>query len=212
MVERSRDLRERAFHILLLLVGAAALASGLFNLLVVGDASPPTIFDAVLGLAILLVTWLFVAPELAPRLLGPVEAATPQLVALAPESEPGPEPEPPTEIPTPAPTPWAEPPAPRSPPAVAMPAAVASAATEDASAELLEAIQRVIDPPAPAAAPPRSSPPATRIVPSPTPPVVAGEVVKELDAMYRELQPAAPVLRSRVGPDDRRRGRPAPSG
>lgn len=204
MVERSRDLRERAFHILLLLVGGAALASGLFNLLVVGDTSPPTIFDSVLGLAILLVTWLFLAPELAPRLLGPAVEPPPRLTQLLPETEPEPL--------LPPPKPWVEPQAPPPTPArVAVPRPELRP-LPDSSAQLLEAIQRVIDPPKaePAVAKRPPSKPAPAAAPA-APPPVAGEIVKELDAMYQDLQPAEPALRANVGSEDRRRGRPAPT-
>jgi hypothetical protein len=63
-------LRDQAFLALLLLVGAGALASGLFQILLEGNASPVAIFDTVLGVAVLLVTWLFLAPLAAPLLFG----------------------------------------------------------------------------------------------------------------------------------------------
>jgi hypothetical protein len=62
VVEPSRDLRDRAFLAILLLVGGGSLASGLYNLLWLGSPSPTAVFDCTLGVAILVVTWLFLAP------------------------------------------------------------------------------------------------------------------------------------------------------
>ncbi len=70
MSEQARSLRDQAFLALLLLVGAGALGSGLFQVLVEANSGPVAIFDTVLGIAVLLVTWLFLAPLAAPALFG----------------------------------------------------------------------------------------------------------------------------------------------
>jgi hypothetical protein len=70
MADRASPVRDRAFAALLLLVGASAIASGLFEILVLANASPAAIFDAVLGGAVLLVTWLFVVPTVWPKWYG----------------------------------------------------------------------------------------------------------------------------------------------
>jgi hypothetical protein len=66
LVEPSGAVRDRAFLAVLLLVGAAGIASGLFQLIWVSASAPSGIFDAVLGLTVLLVTWLFLAPYVLP--------------------------------------------------------------------------------------------------------------------------------------------------
>ena len=76
MVEESRDLRDKAFLAILVLVGAAATASGLVQILYEPSPSPAALFDTALGLAVLLVTVLFLAPYVFPKTFGiPVEAA-----------------------------------------------------------------------------------------------------------------------------------------
>ncbi len=76
MVEESRDLRDKAFLTILILVGAAATASGLVQILYEPSPSPAALFDTALGLAVLLVTALFLAPYVFPKTFGiPVETA-----------------------------------------------------------------------------------------------------------------------------------------
>ncbi|MCI4331110.1 MAG: hypothetical protein L3K19_04605 [Thermoplasmata archaeon] len=70
MPESAGSLRDRAYLALLLLVGAGALGSGIFQVLVEGNAGPIAVFDTVLGVAVLLVTWLFLAPLAVPSFFG----------------------------------------------------------------------------------------------------------------------------------------------
>lgn len=71
MVEDPHDLRDRAFVVILLLVGGGAVASGLFQLVVLSITNDPAaVFDVVLGFAVLLITWLFLAPYVFPHALG----------------------------------------------------------------------------------------------------------------------------------------------
>ena len=70
--------RDHAYLVLILLVGGAALSAGLYFLITQGLSSAAGVFDSVLGIAILLVGWLFLGPMLAPTYFGD----------LAPDAEP----------------------------------------------------------------------------------------------------------------------------
>lgn len=70
MADPARSLRDRAYLALLLLVGAGALGSGLFQILAEGNAGAIPVFDTVLGVAVLMVTWLFLVPLVAPTWVG----------------------------------------------------------------------------------------------------------------------------------------------
>lgn len=186
MVERARDLRDRLYLVVLLLIGAAAIASGLYYLLAFGDVSAPIVFDTAFGVAILLVAWLFLVPESVPagadRLasgLTQIRSTEPERpVALAaPSARPAPAPPSPPQ-PQKAPTPTPPPPAPE--PAVRMRASESS------------------PPPAPRARPPPREEP-------PPPTVPASEVIKELDEIYEELQPSEPDANAPPPLDSRRR-------
>jgi hypothetical protein len=66
-------LRERAYISLLLLVGAGAVVVGVYQTVRSGASSLSAIFDLALGLCVLLVTWLFLAPAAWPSLFGDPE-------------------------------------------------------------------------------------------------------------------------------------------
>jgi hypothetical protein len=66
----NRELRDRALVALLLLVGGGAVLSGVVEVVVLGNASAPALFDVALGVSVLLVTWLFLAPYVFPRAVG----------------------------------------------------------------------------------------------------------------------------------------------
>jgi hypothetical protein len=188
MVERSRDLRDRAFLILMLLVGAAALASGLFGLLVLGDASAPTIFTAVFGVSVLLVSWLFVLPEVMPRVVDAYNPRPAPLRQIAPLADP-------TGTSARAPS-TLSPGPPSSRRAVAAPA------------RAIPAPERVI------AVAPAESPPARPKVRPAVPPAsdsAASEMLKELDEIYEELRPSDEDRDGPPPPDARRRGLGGPS-
>lgn len=70
MVEEARDIRDRGFVAVLLLVGIAAIASGLFQMFVQGKYSPVPEFDTALGIFAVLTTIVFVAPYMVPELVG----------------------------------------------------------------------------------------------------------------------------------------------
>ncbi|MCI4350246.1 MAG: hypothetical protein L3K15_01860 [Thermoplasmata archaeon] len=187
LVERSRDLRDRAFLVVLLLVGSAALASGLFSLLVLGSASAPTIFTSVFGASVLLVSWLFLAPEIMPRVF---ESPRSELVTLSTPI--------PATRPTGTPVPAASRPRPGAPARPRVAAASAAAVTpavvgrSPAVAEpLLPSRPRPSTPPAPSSA--------------------ASEVLKELDDIYEQLQPPDDDRRPPVLLDARPRGLGGPS-
>ncbi|MCI4367460.1 MAG: hypothetical protein L3K08_06890 [Thermoplasmata archaeon] len=63
-------LRERAYLSLLLLVGAGAVTVGVYQTVRSGASSLSAIFDLALGLCVLLVTWLFLAPSAWPNFFG----------------------------------------------------------------------------------------------------------------------------------------------
>jgi hypothetical protein len=69
-------LQERAYLSLLLLVGAGAVAIGAYQTARSSSASLSSIFDLALGICVLLVTWLFLAPTAWPALFGDVDPRT----------------------------------------------------------------------------------------------------------------------------------------
>ncbi|MCI4369148.1 MAG: hypothetical protein L3K09_06270 [Thermoplasmata archaeon] len=70
MPDPVKPFRDRAFLALLLLVGAAALGSGLVVLVGQGQLTPTAVFDSVLGLTVLVVSWVFLGPYVIPRAFG----------------------------------------------------------------------------------------------------------------------------------------------
>ncbi len=176
-------IRERAFVALLLLVGGGAVGVGLFQTLAAGGASLSGTLDLCLGAAVLLVTWLFLAPAALPSYFGDPAPGTPPVVR----------PYLPAAIPTPAPVgspslrahprpdpiipKWADPlVAPRR--AAPIPAAVAAPAELEADSRQLPLFPtEPSDPPAPSEAPSPRRPPEPRpsLAPEPREPPVPVE-------------------------------------
>ncbi len=104
------SVRDQAFLALLLLVGSGAIGVGLFELVRTGGASLSAVLDLSLGAAVLLVTWLFLAPLAIPEFFGdrraagasrpsrrealPMASARPASAGSAPPSRPHPRPDP----------------------------------------------------------------------------------------------------------------------
>ncbi|MCI4319405.1 MAG: hypothetical protein L3J87_02115 [Thermoplasmata archaeon] len=186
MVERARDLRDRLYLVLLLLIGAAAIASGLYYVLAQGDVSAPIVFDTAFGVALLLVAWLFLIPDSVPTGGDSSRERLTQVEPLAPEPAPvvrAPRPES-TRRPTPPPR-WTE---------------ASSVPTPPSTPEPVVAVRTTEPEPTPA---PRARPPPREEPPPPT--VPASEVIKELDEIYEDLQPAEPERESPPPLDSRRR-------
>ena len=70
MVEEARDIRDRGYLAINLLLGGIAVAVGLFNMFVLHNFGPTSMFDAFLGMSMITVGSLFIAPYMAPRQLG----------------------------------------------------------------------------------------------------------------------------------------------
>lgn len=70
MVEEARDIRDRGYLAINLLLGGIAVAVGLFNMFVLHNFGPASMFDAFLGMSMITVGSLFIAPYMAPRQLG----------------------------------------------------------------------------------------------------------------------------------------------
>ena len=70
MVEEARDIRDRGYLAINLLLGGLAVAVGLFNMFVLHNFGPASMFDAFLGMSMITVGSLFIAPYMAPRQLG----------------------------------------------------------------------------------------------------------------------------------------------
>lgn len=200
-------MRDRAFLAVLLFVGAAAIASGLYQLMWLNSSMPTGIFDAVLGLTVLLVTWLFLAPYVLPETFGlptaasvrpasttgPTAGRPPPLTAHRPEPR---APAPRAPAPAPAGIPrWADPLVDRSgtPAIAARPGAAAAAPTPPAP----------VRPRAPPSAP---SPNALEEnVPewletddkSSTSPGPASQIIDELDQITTQLGPEYALRSSR---------------
>jgi hypothetical protein len=186
LVERARDLKDRLYLIVLLLIGAAAIASGLYYLLALGDISAPIIFDTAFGVAILLVAWLFLVPESVP-------AGADRLPARLTQIEPQ---EPPRTVIVRGPEV-----VPRAPPAPSPPPREAPTALPSLAA--LESFVRAHVSETTATPTPRARPPPPEEPPPPT--VPASEVIKELDEIYEDLQPAEPEKDAPPLLDPRRR-------
>jgi hypothetical protein len=126
--------RDRAFLALLFVVGGSSLLWGLYELFYVSPTAPAGVFNTVLGLMVLLVTWAFLFPYVIPSSHGdPAPGDTPVYrpylaKPIAPATLPGPRaparraPAPRGTVANPRPLPIATaPPAPRIPPRAAPP-------------------------------------------------------------------------------------------
>ena len=186
MVERSRDLKDRLYLVVLLLIGAAAMASGLYYVLARGDVSAPIVFDTAFGVALLLVAWLFLLPENLPQGAERRPERLTQLEPLLPDRTP------PAPLPRPLPTSRASPPARRR----EAPVIVANPPSSEPA--LPVGLSESTSPPAPRVRPPPPEQP-------PPPTVPASEVIKELDEIYADLQPAETEDEAPPPVDPRRR-------
>ncbi|MDE1819449.1 MAG: hypothetical protein KGI98_01200 [Euryarchaeota archaeon] len=70
MVEEARDIRDRGYLAINLLLGGIATAVGLFNMFALHNFGAAPMFDALLGMSMISVGALFIAPYMAPRELG----------------------------------------------------------------------------------------------------------------------------------------------
>ena len=217
-------LTERALLTLLLVVGAGALASGLYQVLANPTPPPAGVFDAVLGAAVLLMTWLFLAPYVAPHAFGdlaPGEALMSRpylsrpIAPATPEASPPPlfarDPRPlkaetrPLKI-QPEPEPWRESQTiPRSHEEAKQPMRAPFA--DEEPAQKASATPRPIQKPAiPDAAPSGA----------PAPALTTQDALKELDSIveeFREVEPTPgePSSKSKSGPPKSSEGKKRPS-
>jgi hypothetical protein len=191
--------QDRVFLALLFIVGGSSLVWGLYLLFYVSQNSPSGIFNSVLGLLVLFVTWAYLVPyvlpsratlPLVPSVTSPLRPAPPR-AALGPPvrsparpaagATPRAAPAPPLWSPTPEPSPSSAPP---SATRFARPARPTTSAADVFAAPL----------PRPTPSPPRMDPEIESLLsdlPSPADePTGAGtpdEMVDRLDALQRDL-------------------------
>ncbi len=70
MVEEARDIRDRGYLAINLLLGGIAVAVGLFDMFILHTFTAASMFDAFLGMSMITIGILFIAPYMAPRALG----------------------------------------------------------------------------------------------------------------------------------------------
>lgn len=231
--EGSRSSRDLAFLALLLLVGAGAVGSGVFQILVEGNTGPVAVFDAVLGVAVLLVTWIFLAPIAAPTWYGDPAPGSGRLIRPylpAPyDDRPGHDggsrspgrsgrpapsrsdrtggraPSADAQIPR-----WADPLVPRSPTPARTSGIAASAPTAEEPAAVIP-ISAPLDP-EPSELPPPEPDPVEELpgeIPE-GPPADPGDMVRELDLISAEIE-HPPRRRGLVDHGDLPFGSPSPA-
>ena len=216
--------QDRVFLGLLFVVGGSSLIWGLYEIFYVAPTSPSGLFNTVLGLLVLLVTWAFLLPYAVParpRPRAPAERSIPRATGPRPESARPARPPVPTAVPAPP-----RRPEPAAVPRRTAPAVVAAPRPEPAGPAAAPALRPTPIPAAPR--PPYVSPLRPVAAPTPDPELEAllaefptptdesltgaspEEVVKRLDALLDDLSASDPDD-PLPAPRDPRGGRGAPT-